>query len=88
MKNEYIPQFPKLFRELLLEYKLTQKDISEKTGLHKTYISQIAIGHRKPSIEVLLKISDVLSNEEKSRVEIYCKMLRWLRQDIRTGGRA
>ena len=88
MKNEYKPQFPTLFRELLQEYNLTQKDISEKTELHKTYISQLANGLRKPSIETLLKISDALSTKEKSRIEIYCKMLRWLREDIRNGGRA
>ncbi len=79
-------KFPKYFRELLEKHQITQKKLSEKSGLHETYISQICNGRRYPNFIHLLKISEVLATEEKSRIEIYLDLSLQMRNDIKRGG--
>lgn len=84
MKNQYIPQFPKLFRDLLVENGITQQDLSNKTGIHKTQISQYCTGHRRPSLETLIKFADAITTEKRGRL-LY-KLIGWIREDIKKGG--
>ena len=84
MKTER--KFPKYFRELLEKHQITQKELSEKSGLHETYISQICNGRRYPNFTHLLKISEVLATEEESLIEIYLELSLQMREDIKRGG--
>lgn len=44
-------------RRLRNERKWSQEDLSERTGLHRTYISHIENGKREISVETLCKIA-------------------------------
>jgi len=39
---------------------LLQKELADKAGLTKVYISQIECGNKKPSLEALIKITNAL----------------------------
>lgn len=43
-----------------LEKKLTQKDVAQKVGLSRNYISDIENGRYMPSVETLIKIARFL----------------------------
>lgn len=45
----------KKLKKALIDARITQKELAEKAGDSKTYISLIANGRRKPS-QVLLKV--------------------------------
>ena len=40
--------------------KLTQEELSEKTELHRTYISELERGLGNPSLESICRLADVL----------------------------
>lgn len=44
-----------------IEKELSQEQLAEKTGLHRTYISQLERGLRNPTITTLSKITKVLN---------------------------
>lgn len=44
-----------------IEKELSQEQLAEETGLHRTYISQLERGLRNPTITTLLKITKVLN---------------------------
>lgn len=48
-------------RKYRKELKLTQEQLSQKCGLHSTYIGQIERGEKNPSIESIFKICKALS---------------------------
>jgi len=84
MKNQYIPKFPSKLRELLVSKGMTQRDLSDKTGINKAQISQYCTGHRRPSIETLVIFSDAIDTKKGEKT--FLTMLRWLRNDIKNGG--
>lgn len=47
-------------RKYRKEQKLTQEELSQKCGLHSTYIGQIERGEKNPSIESIFKICKAL----------------------------
>lgn len=44
-----------------IEKELSQEQLAEETGLHRTYISQLERGLRNPTITTLSKITKVLN---------------------------
>ena len=53
--------FCKRLKEIRTQRKMTQLDISEKTGIPSTSISHIEAGSRKPSLENFYKLIVVLN---------------------------
>ncbi len=53
--------FCKRLKEIRTQRKMTQQDISEKTGIPSTSISHIEAGSRKPSLENFYKLIVVLN---------------------------
>ena len=53
--------FCKRLKEIRAQRKMTQQDISEKTGIPSTSISHIEAGSRKPSLENFYKLIVVLN---------------------------
>lgn len=47
-------------RELRTEYEMSQKDLAEKVGVAQNTITQYEKGTAKPSLDVLVNLSDVL----------------------------
>ena len=61
-KNEYdiTAEISELVQTLRNEAGLSQKQLSEKTGISQANISKIENGHYLPSIEILKRIADGL----------------------------
>src|SRR3989344_4102359 len=47
-------------RTTRLEMKISQEDLAFKSGLHRTYISEVELGRRNISLENIRKISKAL----------------------------
>lgn len=65
-ENKYNHIFKKVrihLRNLRKDLGLSQKDMAQLLGWHQTYISQLEKGHRNPSLENLIDISNVLNIE-------------------------
>lgn len=52
--------FAKNVKELRLSMKLSQEELADKCGLHRTYISDIERGYRNVSIDNIGRIADGL----------------------------
>lgn len=52
--------FAEVLRELRLKAELSQEVLAKRAGLHRTYISQLERGARSPSLDVAMRISEVL----------------------------
>jgi len=53
--------FGKIVKNIRCQKGLSQDELSEKTGLDRTFISQIENGQRNPSLSTILKISEGLN---------------------------
>jgi len=53
-------QFGNKVRELRKQKKFSQEELAQKTGLHRTYISDIERGNRNVSLENIKKIANAL----------------------------
>lgn len=51
----------KIIQKIRLEQGLSQEDLSEKSGLHRTYIGSIERGERNISLKNLLVIAKALN---------------------------
>ncbi len=62
LKNEYdiTGEISELIQTLRNETGLSQKQLSEKTGISQANISKIENGHYTPSIDILKRIADAL----------------------------
>jgi transcriptional regulator with XRE-family HTH domain len=47
-------------RRLRLEQDITQEDLAFKAGLHRTFVSELEIGHRNPTYANLLRVANAL----------------------------
>lgn len=64
MKNE-ITNFGKHLREARLRKKMSQGDIAEKLGVHRSYISGLERGKRNPSLLTINKMAKAIGVEPK-----------------------
>lgn len=58
MKNEILIKFGQRIRQLRLEKKLSQEQLAEKTGFHRTYIGMIERGERNPSLKNIKRFAN------------------------------
>ena len=58
-------QIGKKIKQLRLKKGLTQEELGERTGLSKSYISQLERDHTSPSIETLFSLLEVLGSSPK-----------------------
>ena len=47
-------------KEYRIKLSMSQKDLAEKCGVSKNYISEIENGHKIPSVNLLLHLSRIL----------------------------
>lgn len=59
-KRSLVNRFPAILRELRQEKGLSQEELADKAGLHRTYISQIERGLKSPSLRSLEQIAEAL----------------------------
>lgn len=59
-KRSLVNRFPTALRELRQEKGLSQEELADKAGLHRTYISQIERGLKSPSLRSLQQIAEAL----------------------------
>lgn len=67
MKSE-ITNFGKRLREARLRKKMSQGDIAEKLGLHRSYISGLERGKRNPSLLTINKMAKAIGVEPKELI--------------------
>ena len=61
MKNSAVRhQFGETIRQERLTQNISQEDLAEKCGLHRTYIGSVERGERNLAIENIVKISSAL----------------------------
>ena len=64
MKSE-ITNFGKRLREARLKKKMSQGDIAEKFGVHRSYIIGLERGKRNPSLLIINKMAKAIGVEPK-----------------------
>lgn len=55
-----VDRFPDVLRKVRIEKKLSQEELADLAGLHRTYISQIERGLKSPSLRSLEQITNAL----------------------------
>ena len=55
-----VSRFPAILRDARTEKGLSQEELADQAGLHRTYISQIERGVKSPSLRSLEQITDAL----------------------------
>ncbi len=53
-------RFPQVLKEARLQKGISQEELADLAGLHRTYISQIERGLKSPSLRSLGQIADAL----------------------------
>lgn len=56
-----LEQFAEALKSARKKKGFSQEFLAEKTGLHRTYISDLECGRRNPSLTTLLKIAHALT---------------------------
>lgn len=59
MKPEEI--FGKIIKEIRNQQGISQEELSDRTGLDRSYLSQIENGKKSPSLSTILRISRALN---------------------------
>ena len=60
MKPDIAVRFGQAVRKLRREQKISQEELAERCGLHRTYISDIELGKRNVSLENIERIAAAL----------------------------
>lgn len=68
MAND-VTKFGKALREIRLRKKLSQGDIAEKLGVHRSYISGLERGKQNPSLLTIEKMAKAIGIEPKESLE-------------------
>jgi transcriptional regulator with XRE-family HTH domain len=63
-----ITNFGKKLKEIRLKKKLSQGDIAEILGVHRTYISGLERGRRNPSLLTVQKVAKALGISPKELI--------------------
>ena len=66
--NEALGQTISRFRETL---GLSQEDLADRAGIHRTYVSQLERGLKSPTLAVLLKIARALDTKLSLLVQVF-----------------
>ncbi len=53
-------RFPEVLKEVRLQKGISQEELADRAGLHRTYISQIERSLKSPSLRSLGQIADAL----------------------------
>ncbi len=69
MKEQILIEFGQRIRQLRHKHKLSQEQLAEKTGFHRTYIGMIERGERNPSLLNIKKFADFFGFELKGLFE-------------------
>lgn len=68
MSNDII-KFGKALREIRLKKQLSQGDVAEKLGVHRSYISGLERGKRNPSLLTIKKMAKAIGVKPKELLE-------------------
>lgn len=60
-KRSLTDRFPEVLRELRQAKGISQEELAERAGLHRTYISQIERGIKTPTLKSLEQIAAALN---------------------------
>lgn len=66
-----IDKFATVLRELRQERGLSQEELGFEAGLHRTYISQLELGRKNPTLKTLYMLSCAL---DVSLTELVCQI--------------
>ena len=61
MKNDIKKEFGKKVKQFRLELGISQEELAFRSGLHRTYISDLERGNRNVSLETIQKIANALN---------------------------
>ena len=61
MRPDIAVRFGQAVRKLRQERKISQEELAERCGLHRTYISDIELGKRNVSLENIERIAAALN---------------------------
>ena len=71
MYDKTLVIYGKVIRDIRQNKKLSQEELAERCGLHRTYISDVELGKRNVSLENIIKISKSLDvNVSKIFIEV------------------
>jgi transcriptional regulator with XRE-family HTH domain len=52
--------FAKIISDLRKSARLSQEELAERAGVHRTYVSQLERGLKSPTLDTILKLSSAL----------------------------
>ena len=52
--------FGKIISDLRKSARLTQEELAERAGVHRTFVSQLERGLKSPTLDTILKLCDAL----------------------------
>lgn len=61
MQNDIMARFGHAVRKLRREQEISQEELAERCGLHRTYISDVELGKRNVSLENIERIASSLN---------------------------
>lgn len=68
MQTDIVIRFGQAVRKLRREQGISQEELAERCGLHRTYISDVELGKRNVSLENIERIATSLN---KSLVDLF-----------------
>lgn len=68
MKKEILIKFGDRVRAIRLELNLSQEELADRAGVHRTYIGMIERGEKNITLENIHKIADALGVKVESLV--------------------
>lgn len=76
MRGDEILSFGEIIKNERKEAKLTQVELAKKSGISRTYLSDVENNRYKPSVEMIKKISQTISESKNIAVEgIFSKIM-------------